>query len=454
MKKTIFFLCSVFAFAQLDIISKDFERIDPSTNNKILSYSHVIKSVRKSVVSISTQKTSKKMQANPFLNDPFFRQFFDHFNHGVPQERVERALGSGVIVSSDGYIVTNNHVVENAQKVIVSLQGDKKEYTAKIIGLDPKSDLAVIKIKAKNLNPIKMYDSDKLEVGDLVFAIGNPFGVGETITSGIVSAKNRNSIGINEYEDFIQTDAPINPGNSGGALVNSMGYLVGINSAILTRSGGSNGVGFSIPSNMVARVANSLIKHGSFKRAWLGVTIGALTDELSKFCGKSYGTIITNVGKNSPAQKAGLKRGDLILEVDGKRVENPNKLRNLIANKAAKTRVKITILRNKKEKTVVVELENMRSSRSSSSTIDYKGLQLSNINDNMRKKYRLARDLEGVVIVGSDKGSRLPLRQGDVIVQVGQKEIKNLKTFKKATKGNGKKEFFIYRSGHTFVIVF
>lgn len=449
-------LANVVFANSIDVISKDYQRQSPSQGDKIISYSNILKDVRKSVVSISTQKVSRQ-SVNPFFDDPFFRQFFDRHGQGLPQERVQNALGSGVIIKQDGYIVTNNHVIENAQKILVSLYDNKKQYQAKVIGVDPKSDLAVIKIDAKNLHPIKLYDSDKLEVGDMVFAIGNPFGVGETITSGIISAKNRNSVGINEYEDFIQTDAPINPGNSGGALVNSLGLLVGINSAILTRSGGSHGVGFSIPSNMVARVANALIDKGVFKRAWLGVTIERLNDDLSKYYKKDNGVIVTNVAKDSPAQKAGIKRGDLILEVDGVKIKDPNKLKNAIGNKAPNSTVTIKLQRSKKERTIKLKLANLNELNSSGAETEYKGLHLAQIDDVSRQKYKLDKDLEGLVVVGLDQDSlalKLGLRIGDVIVQIEQDEIKTIKDFKQATKSNAKKRFFVHRNSMVFVLIF
>ena len=251
------------------------KRTQPS-ENALLSYADMLDDVKRSVVNISIEKSVGGRTAggfNPFFNDPFFRQFFDDRYFNIPKERVERALGSGVVISKDGYIVTNNHVVAGADKVTVAIPGDKKEYEAQIVGTDPKSDLAVIKIDGENFRPVTFYDSDAVRVGDVVFALGNPFGVGETITKGIVSATKRSSVGIVEYEDFIQTDASINPGNSGGALVNSLGQLVGVNSAIISKSGGNVGIGFAIPSNMVKNIAKALVEKGKFTRAYLGVTI-------------------------------------------------------------------------------------------------------------------------------------------------------------------------------------
>ncbi|WP_229860102.1 trypsin-like peptidase domain-containing protein [Candidatus Sulfurimonas baltica] len=218
----------------------DTQRQHPTSQDYILSYNNILENVRTSVVNISTKRTLNNMQAesNPFMNDPYFREFFKN-QRQIPQERVQSALGSGVIISKDGYIITNNHVVDGSDIIKVSIAGDKKEYEAQLIGKDEKSDLAIIKIEAKDLNAVTFYNSDKVKVGDIVFALGNPFGVGETITQGIVSATGRSGVGIVEYEDFIQTDASINPGNSGGALINSAGHLIGINSAIISKSGGT-----------------------------------------------------------------------------------------------------------------------------------------------------------------------------------------------------------------------
>ena len=235
--------------------SQELKRKMPEGEGVLLSYYDAVKDAKKSVVNIFTQKTVKQAaQVNPFMNDPFFREFFGKgFGEAMPKERVERSLGSGVIVSPDGYIITNNHVIANADTVMVLLAEEKKEYKAKVIGTDPKTDLAVIKIEAKELTPISFADSAKVREGDVVFAIGNPFGIGETITQGIVSALNKTGIGINEYENFIQTDAPINPGNSGGALIDSRGGLIGINTAIISPTGQNNGIGFAIPANMAKK---------------------------------------------------------------------------------------------------------------------------------------------------------------------------------------------------------
>ncbi len=336
----------------LKVDNSNLHRISPNQNGEVLSFAPIVKKVIPSVVNISTVKIVEikfPEQFRRFFNDPFFQRFFGPFgyNNNQPQKRKEYALGSGVILSKNGYIVTNYHVVSDATKIIVKTI-DGKEYKAKLIGTDPKTDLAVIKINAKNLKPITIANSDKLQVGDLVLAIGNPFGLRESVTAGIVSALNRTSIGLNDYEDFIQTDAAINPGNSGGALVDMKGRLVGINSAILTKSGGNNGIGFAIPSNMVKFVVTSLITKGKVVRGYLGVMISNIDASKAKLYGIDHGVLINNVQPHSAASKAGLKPGDIIVAVNGEKVNNAGELRDKIAFKGAGAEVVLTVYRNGK----------------------------------------------------------------------------------------------------------
>ncbi|MDR0746444.1 MAG: Do family serine endopeptidase [Helicobacteraceae bacterium] len=453
MKKVLLLTLSVYiALAAPKIAFQDYESSTGSA--PIISYASVLKDARKSVVNISTQKNVKVDQRgfSPFLNDPFFRQFFDNYGLSIPKDRIERSLGSGVIISKDGYVVTNNHVVEGADKVIVTIGND--EFAAKIIGSDPRSDLAVIKIEAKNLTPAVFYDSDKVEVGDMVFAIGNPFGVGETITSGIVSATNRSAVGIVEYENFIQTDAAINPGNSGGALVNSTGALVGINSAILTRSGASHGVGFSIPSNMVKQVASQLIENGEVVRAWLGVSIGNLDENLQEFYGRKDGALVSGVEPNSPAEKAGVKRGDLIVKVDAKAIANASDLKNTIGSLPPQKTVKLEVIRDKKTITLSAALTKSDGKLPSENSAEYKGLSVVPLTDELRSRLGLQRDFKGVLVekvASNSQAEKLGINVGDVIVQVESVEINGVEAFKKATAGNNKKRIFIYRKGAMFM---
>lgn len=433
---------------------KDMQRSFPTSQNHILSYNNVLENVRTSIVNISIKKSINGNQAaaNPFYNDPFFREFFKGYGD-IPQERIQKSLGSGVIVSQDGYIVTNNHVVDGADQIIVNLAGDKKEYEAKLIGKDEKSDLAIIKVEAKNLNAITFYDSDKVKVGDIVFALGNPFGVGETITQGMVSATGRSGVGIVEYEDFIQTDASINPGNSGGALINSAGHLIGINSAIISKSGGNVGIGFAIPSNMVTTVATSLIDNGKYTRAYLGVNISDISDDMSKFYNNSYGALITSVEENSPATKAGLKRGDLIIEVNSKKIASASELKNTIGSFAPSKSVTIKFLRDKKIESVNVTLTTL-DNKIANGEFEYKGLKLTGLNSSNKQQLNIT--INGVLVTNVEEKSEAysaGIRKNDIIVQVEEIEISSLEEFKRATASKDKKRVFIYRKGYILAIV-
>ncbi|MDD3854409.1 Do family serine endopeptidase [Sulfurimonas sp.] len=433
---------------------KDMERNYPTAQNYILSYNNVLENVRSSIVNISIKKeiNGNQLSANPFFNDPFFREFFKGYGD-IPQERIQQALGSGVIVSKDGYIITNNHVIDGANQITVNLAGDKKEYEAKVIGKDEKSDLAIIKIEAKNLNAITFYNSDKVKVGDVVFALGNPFGVGETITQGIVSATGRSGVGIVEYEDFIQTDASINPGNSGGALINSAGHLIGINSAIISKSGGNVGIGFAIPSNMVTTVATSLIDSGKYTRAYLGVNISDISDDMSKFYNDNYGALITGVEDNSPAAKAGLKRGDLIIEINGKKITSASELKNTVGSYAPSKVVIVKFLRDKKVESRNVALATL-DSKIANGEFEYKGLKLTQIDSSHKQQLNIT--INGVLVLSVDEKSEAysaGIRKNDIIIQVEESEIATLDDFKKATASKDKKRVFIFRRGYILAIV-
>lgn len=436
------------------------KRVAPPSG-QVISYSQMLSIARQSVVNISIQKNVRVSQTplSPFLNDPFFRQFFDDRAFQIPRERVERSLGSGVIVSEAGYIITNNHVIDGADRVLVTLAGGKEEYEAKVIGTDPKSDLAVIKIEAENLSALPFFDSDKVEVGDVVFAIGNPFGVGETVTSGIVSATNRSAVGIVEYEDFIQTDAAINPGNSGGALVNSTGALIGINSAILTRSGASHGVGFSIPANMVKQIATALIEKGEFVRAWLGVSIGNLDENLQEFYNRKEGAVIMGVEPGSPADKAGLKRGDLVFKVGSRAIADATALRNAIGALAPGQKVKIEFVRDKKIQSVTAELtavDRTATKADSQGVGGYKGLSVAPLTDAVRSERRIGRDVQGVLVTAVAENSaaaKAGFQPGDVVIQIESAEIRDLESFNKASAGDARKRFYVMRRGAILITV-
>jgi serine protease Do len=325
----------------------------------------ITKSTKPAVVNISTTKVIRYREApiSPFFHDPFFRRFFgeDFFREfRAPREQREQSLGSGVIVSQDGYIITNNHVVERASEIRVLL-GDKREFKGRVVATDPRTDVAVVKIAGNHLPTIPWGDSDKLQVGEWVLAIGNPFGLNQTVTAGIISATGRANVGIADYEDFIQTDAAINPGNSGGALVNVRGELIGINTAIFSRSGGYMGIGFAIPSNMAREVMEALIKKGKVVRGWLGVQIQSLTPELAKKFGlrEAQGVLIAAISEKSPAQEAGIKRGDIILEFAGRRIEDAEHLRKEVAHTDPGKSIPVKIWRNGKEMVLQVQIEEL-----------------------------------------------------------------------------------------------
>lgn len=314
-----------------------------------ISYASAVESAAPAVVNIHTRKIVT--ERNQFLDDPFFREFFgDSF--GVPRKRLESSLGSGVIISPQGYLLTNNHVIAGADEIQVSLR-DGRTTTAEIVGTDPDTDVAILYIKLKDLPVITMGLSENLRVGDVVLAIGNPFGVGQTVTSGIVSAKGRNMLGINTFENFIQTDAAINPGNSGGALVNAHGELIGINTAIFSKSGGSHGIGFAIPISLAKDVMTQIIEHGHVIRGWMGIALQDVNESLAKSfkLDTTDAVIITNLIRNGPADQAGLTRGDVITHINDKPVKSTHTALNLISEEKPGTTIEVKGYRNGKSKT-------------------------------------------------------------------------------------------------------
>ena len=441
------------------------QRVVPNASpSKILSYYSIIKEPQKSIVNIST---TKKIQIDNQLYDlyrnPFFRDFFGHgFDRRLPKklERKSYALGSGVIVTSDGYIVTNNHVVANADSIKVSMQGTDKIYKAKIIGTDPKTDIAVIKIDAKNLTPIKFGNSNDLKVGDIVFAIGDPFGVGKSVTQGIISALNKNRVGINQYENFIQTDASINPGNSGGALVDSRGVLIGINSAIITRSGGNNGIGFAIPSNMVKKIALTLINKGRITRGYLGVSISNLNSDLKSLYNHKTGAFVLATQKDTPAYKAGIKRGDLIIKINDRKIKDANDLKNLIGSMKPDEIVRVEVEReNGITKTFRVKLDQMPDSNivASNSNTVIKGLKLTNLTKKIRYTYQIPQDIKGVLVLDIKENSqadKMGFRRGDIIIQVNNLLIKNINEYKSAVRKSKKGIIYVQRGDFVLPLVY
>ncbi|TCV83725.1 Do family serine endopeptidase [Sulfurirhabdus autotrophica] len=331
------------------------KEVAPSSKTEVISsYSVAATKAMPSVVNVFTSK-EVQAQRNPLMNDPIFRHFFGDRIETRPQ-RVS-SLGSGVIVSSQGYILTNHHVVESADEIQVAL-ADGQSIPAQIVGTDPDTDLAVLKVNLKNLPAITFGHSENAKVGDVALAIGNPFGVGQTVTMGIISALGRSHLGINTFENFIQTDAAINPGNSGGALVDSSGNLIGVNSAIYSRSGGSLGIGFAIPASVAKQIMEQIIDHGSVIRGWIGVEVQDLTPELAESFKLSSpkGTLIAGVLRNGPADKGGIKPGDILLEINGKPANDSADMLNKISSLTPNSQASIKVLRNQAELTLHISV--------------------------------------------------------------------------------------------------
>jgi serine protease Do len=415
-------------------------------NNQLQSYADVADVAMPAVVNISADKLVDSNFQHPFMQDPFFKRFFempDDENHRGGG-RVNQSLGSGVVISADGYIITNNHVVEGAEKIRVVFHEDR-EYVAEIIGTDPRTDIALIKIDETNLPYVEMADSDLLRIGDQVMAIGNPFGVGQTVTLGIVSALGR-SIGLIDYEDLIQTDASINPGNSGGALVDMQGRLAGMNAAILSRSGGSQGIGFAIPSAMIQRIVASLKSEGEVQRAYLGVLPQEVTQAMADYyqMDRPRGVLVAQVNDDTPAQKAGLNEGDIILTVDGKAIKSPSTLRNLISLSEVGHKAKVQVLRGGKEKNFTVELEkfpepaqvaNNENAADDEEDETLDGVSVAELSSRLRAMRNLADDLTGLIVTNvqaTSNAARAGLAEGDVIIEIGATEVVTLKDFQSA----------------------
>ncbi len=407
----------------------------------------VAKMARASVVNISSIRGGDDPEQRspfPFFDDPFFRRFFgDEFERRFqpPSERREQGLGSGVIVTADGYIITNNHVVEQADEIQVLLS-DKRKLKAKVVGTDPKTDIAVVKIEADGLPTLPWGDSTTLQVGEMVMAVGNPFGLNQTVTLGIISAVGRANMGIVDYEDFIQTDAAINPGNSGGALVNLKGELIGINTAIFSRSGGYMGIGFAIPSKMVTNVLGQLIEHGKVTRGWLGVSIQEVTHDLAEQFDApgTKGALVADVMDGSPAEKADLKRGDIITTYGGITVKDPTHLRTLVAETVPDTGVVVTVFRDGKPRELTIKigalpktLAGMKEGKPGTAEGDH---ALAGVTVESYVGERRGRKEEGVRVTRVAPGSaaeRAGLRPGDIVREVNRKPVKDLDDFERVT---------------------
>jgi serine protease Do len=438
------------------------------------SFAPIVRNAQPAVVSITSTKVVKTPSADeglsPFFNDPMFRQFFGDgpsrrgTRPGQPSERREQGLGSGVIVSPDGYILTNNHVIEGANDIKVYLS-DKRELTARLIGADPKTDIAVVKIDAKNLPTLAIADSSQAQVGDIALAIGNPFGIGQTVTMGVISATGRGNLGIEDYEDFIQTDAAINPGNSGGALINASGQLIGVNTAILSRAGGNQGVGFAVPSNLAREVMSQLLKSGKVSRGYLGVIIQPVTSDIAKAfnLADARGALIGEVSADSPAAKAGLAQGDVITELNGARVDDSRELRLKISQLAPGSTVKLKVVRDGAARDLDIALGELPNEKETASNekpdnSSLNGLTVENLTPQIARQLELPASMTGVIVTDVQDGSRADdagMRRGDVIQQVNRQPVKTVADFERAMKQSGSKSpaLLINRNGHTSFVV-
>jgi Do/DeqQ family serine protease len=434
--------------------------------------SDVAEKVAPAVVAITTEVRPQQMSMHgrrggrpapgEMPDNPFHFFFGPNMPFEIPQ-RPEMGIASGVIISADGFVVTNNHVVHSASEIRAKLS-DGREFSAKLIGTDESSDIALIKVDAKDLPYLKLGDSSKIRLGEFVLAIGNPFGVGETVTMGIVSAKGRSNVGIVDYEDFIQTDAAINPGNSGGALVNLQGELVGVNTAILSKSGGFAGIGFAVPSNMVKPIIDQIREHGHVRRGWLGVAIQDLTPELAKGLDikQTRGVVISDVLENGPAAKAGIQNGDVVVKLNGEPVSNASTLRNLIAMLGPNTTAKLTIDRHGGIKEISVKLEQKK--ENAESRVEpfeeqgaLSGVGLQDLDAQLRQQLGIPNKVSGGVVVTevdpSSRAARSGLREGDVIVTVNGKAVRSTSDLRAMGIDKGKALLRVWRGGSFLFLV-
>lgn len=443
----------------------------PETRQQItLSFAPIAHKTAASVVNVYGTRVERRAQ-NPFMDDPFFRRFFGDGGFGLPREQVQRSLGSGVIVDGSGLVVTNNHVIENMSEVKVAF-ADKREMEAEILLRDPRTDLAVLKLKntkdpgAKDLAVIDLADSDQLQVGDLVLAIGNPFGVGQTVTQGIVSALARTQIGVADAQSFIQTDAAINPGNSGGALVDMEGRLIGINTAIFSRSGGSHGIGFAIPSAMVRLVVDSA-KAGvsTVRRPWFGARLQSLTADVADGLGldRPAGSVVASVVEKGPAAEGGLKRSDVILAVDGVAVDDPEAFGYRFATRPLGGTTSLTVLRGGKRIVVPVKLQPAPETRprekvTLSGRSPLSGATLLNLSPAVAEELAVEAGADGVVVSEVGDGStaaRIGFQKGDIILALNGERMKSSRDVEAAFKERKRAwEVTISRGGQTITSVF
>jgi Do/DeqQ family serine protease len=416
-------------------------RVPSSAGEIRLSFAPVVKRIAPAVVNVYAARTVENRV--PLFDDPIFRRFFGN-GGGGPREQVQRSLGSGVIVDASGLVVTNNHVIENADQIKVSL-ADKREFDADLILKDERSDLAVLRLKdgRERFTAVDLGDSDALQVGDMVLAVGNPFGVGQTVTHGIVSAVARTQVGITDYQFFIQTDAAINPGNSGGALVDLAGRLVGINTAIFSRSGGSQGIGFAIPANMVRAVVASA-KGGAtvVRRPWLGAKLQAVTPEIADSLSlkRPAGALVSSITARSPAARAGLRTGDLVVEVDGQPVDDPNAFDYRFATKPVGGQAQVAVIRGGREAKLTIPLETAPETPREETVIKARspllGAKVANLSPALAEELRLDSAAEGVAVTEVENGSvaqSFGFQKGDIVVSVNNEKIASMKDLLRAT---------------------
>jgi Do/DeqQ family serine protease len=415
------------------------EKMPPSSRAELsLSYAKVVKKAAPAVVNIYVRSVSARRRGSPFLDDPFFRRFFGE-EFGLPQERMQSSLGSGVIVSPDGLIVTNNHVVKSEGEANIKVAlADSREFEARVILKDERTDLAVLRIEGeeKDFPYLSFADSDALEVGDIVLAIGNPFGVGQTVTSGIVSALARTRVGISDYQFFIQTDAAINPGNSGGPLVDMAGRVVGINTAIFSRSGGSLGIGFAVPANMVRVVVNSALQGGKVKRPWLGAELQPVTGDIAQAVGldRPFGALVADLTDGAPAAKAGLKLGDVITAVDGREAGDPQAVLYRLVTRGVGGKAELTAIRQGRKLNVELELIAAPETVPPDPTElrgnnPFSGATVANLSPALADEISME-EVSGVVVMETKASSlarRVGLRPGDIIARLNGQDISSVK---------------------------
>ena len=427
----------------------------PVAQGTASGFTEVAKGVTPAVVNITAARVARGRDSR-MPRDPMEEFFGSPFGgpdgpggHNGPREPRGGGMGSGVIISPDGYLITNNHVVEGANELTVTLP-DKREFKGQIIGTDPKTDLAVVKVDAANLPFVRWGDSSKLQVGEYVLAIGNPFGLNSTVTLGIVSALGRGRMGITQYEDFIQTDAAINPGNSGGALVNTAGELVGINTAIISQTGGYQGVGFAVPASMAKPVLESLVATGKVVRGYLGIAIQDLTPDLATSFGlkQAKGALVSSIAEDGPADRAGIKQGDVITAYQGKSIEDPAALQREVTRTPVGTKAAMKVIRNGREielaVTVGEQLERGRVAGAGSSMENaLAGLEVQSLNQQMARELGITGKTSGVIVVGVEPGSladRAGVAQGDVIREINRQPVKSVKDYEKVASSLKKDE--------------